>query len=539
VRSVTPAADAAKPLAPGAWLRAGPAWPILLLGIGTALLYGLLFNRDFSVDGLQYAYEVEAGAPLFHPNHLLFNALHAGLWHGASWLGIAPLRAIDAMQAVTATLGVLTVVCLAHYLAPRAGARRAALLGALLACSFGFWNFAQEPEAYVPPLFCIALSLVLLRDPARAPGWPRTAVLAVLAVFAVLLLQQHVFWYPVLLLLLAARLRGDATRRVKLWLVGLGVPAVCLLVYLGTGLAADRLGDPSALFAWLLGYGYEPGVGLETYRAAPPFGARLAGLVLGLGNLLFAYEVAMHGVWIAVAGTGAILVFATLAPAWTLALRARSTDAFALLLFFVANLGFAFWWESRNIEFLLPLAFAAIALAGLGSAALRIGWLATCVLAVLVINAATAFVPQRETPTRYLRAQALHQVERLASGDLLIAEELNTARWLRYFEEVDVGFLPGAVSAAMHGEQALVAARAQLLAALAGSQRVYTMERNEHGRLRALARRAAILGRVGYRGEVESDVDALYDGLVLVPVAGAPGVERVMPPTDPGGSTPR
>jgi hypothetical protein len=465
--------------------------------------------------------------------------VHAGFWHAAAWFGIAPLRAIDSMQAITAVLGVLTVVCLAHYLAPRAGALRAALLGALLACSFAFWNFAQEPEAYVPPLCCIALSLGLLRDPAHAPGWPRAAMLALLAVLAVLMLQQHVFWYPVLLLMLAARLRGDAARRAKLCMVGLGVPLACLLAYLGTGLATDRLGDESALLAWLLGYGYEPGVGLDTYRAAPPFGARLAGLLLGLGNLLFAYEVAMHGAWIAIAAASAILVVATLTPAWSAALRARSVDALALLLFFVANLGFAFWWESRNIEFLLPLAFAAVTLAGLGGTMLRIGRLATCVVAVLAINAATAFVPQRETPSRYLAALALHRAQTLGPGDLLVAEELNTARWLRYFEGADVGFLSGAVSAAMHGEQALAAARAELQAALARSRRVYTMERHEHGRLRALARRAAILGRAGYRGEVESDLDALYDGFVLVPVPGAPGVERVLAPIDPGGAAPR
>lgn len=503
--------------------------PIILLGGFVVLLQVALFNHDFSVDGLAYATAVESGTDLLHPNHLLFAVLHRALWQAVHWFGLGPTRAIWWMQGVTAMSAVVTVLATAAYLVPRAGAQRAAGLGALLACSFAFWNFAQEPEAYVPPLCCVALSLWLLRDPARVPGPMRLLALAGLATLAVLLLQQYVFWYPALLVLLAARLSGCPTRWRRVLLVALVVPLACLLVYLATGLAAGRVIDAASLAPWLLGYGFDPEQGIATYRLAPGAAERVSGLALGLANLVFAYEVARHPVWLGVAAALGLGLLFVLAPAWRAALgrRDRSADAAALLLFAIGNGVFALWWESRNIEFLLPLAFAAVVMAGLGATRLRPTLLAGLVLGVFATNAAVAFWPQRQTPARYTTLIALHVSERLTASDRVIVEELNTVRWLGYFHSASPGFQSGAISAAMHGEQALAAARAQLLRALDERRRVYTTELDERGRLRDLATRFAILGRAGYRGEVETDLDRLYDGLELSPVTGAPGVRRV------------
>jgi hypothetical protein len=503
--------------------------PILLLGAFVALLQVAMFNRDFTVDGLAYATAVESGTDLLHANHLVFAVLHFALWQGAQWIGVAPDRAIWLMQGATAACAVATAMAAAGYLAPRTGAMRAALLGALLAGSFAFWNFAQEPEAYLPPLFCVALSLYLLRDPARIPGAGRIISLVALAVVAVLLLQQYVLWYPALLLLLADRLRAGPNRARALGLVAGIVPLCCLVVYLASAAWLGRLDDAASLMQWMLGYGFDPEQGIATYRAPPALPERFAGLLLGLGNLLFAYEVALDRTVLVVAscvGLGALLL---LVPAWREAFLQRQQigDVAALMVFGGGCLVFAFWWESRNIEFLLPIGFAAVLLAGLGAHRLHPIALSVIVVCVVSINALTAFWPQREAPARYASILALHEREALTAEDRVIVEELNTLRWLRYFHGGDAGFLSGAVSAAMHGEQALGDARAQLLKALAEGRRVYSTEIDEHGRLRALAERFAILGRAGYAGEVESDVDRLYDGLELSPVAGAPGVRRV------------
>jgi hypothetical protein len=494
-------------------------------------LYTLLFNRDFTVDGLAYATAVESGHPLFHSNHLLFNAIHHGLWRALD--GFGPQRAIWWIQGVNAATGVLTVTAMSIYLSRRAGAIRAALLAGLLAGSFAFWSFAQEPEVYLPPLGCVAVSLALLRDPRCAPGWAQVAMVSMLAVFAILLLQQYVLWYPSLLMLLADRLGTDAARRQKLAFVAIAVPLVCLAVYLGIGFALERVRDLDGLLHWLLGYGWSQDAGVTTYRTPPPLPARVAGLGLALGNLVFAYEVAQTPLRMLAATITGLGLVALLLAGWRAAWHARAADAGALVLFLVLNLAFAFWWEARNIEFLLPVAFAGMTLAGYGASRLQPALLATVLLVVVAINAFSAFWPQRTTPERYQEVLALHRQVELRASDAVIAEELNTTRWLAYFHGIDTTFLPGAVSAAMHGDQALADARRELLDALAEGRRVFTLERAQRGRLRALAERFAVLGRAGYAGEVETDLDRLYDGLVLEPVQGLPSAQRVLAPMSP------
>ena len=96
---------------------------VLLVGA----LYSVMFNRDFTVDGLTYATAVESRTSLFHSNHLVFAALHSGLWEGLRAISFGPERAIWLMQGVSAICGVATVFALAVYVAPRAGWLRAAL----------------------------------------------------------------------------------------------------------------------------------------------------------------------------------------------------------------------------------------------------------------------------------------------------------------------------------------------------------------------------------------------------------------------------
>lgn len=502
-------------------------WPFLGLAAFVVLIHAVMFNRDFTVDGLAYATAVESGSGLWHSNHLVFAAIHFAIQHLVQAVSAVPVRAVWTMQVATALCGLGTVLALATYMAPRAGVVRACLLAALLACSFAFWSFSQEPEAYVPPMFCVALSLALLRERELAPGPWRIALLAALAVLAVLLLQQYALWYPALLILLRSRLAPGADRRRALAWVGVGVPVACLAAYLAVGAASGGIEDASGLARWLLGYGYDPDAGVSTYRAAPPLSARALGFALGLGNLLFAYEVALDARWMFAAIIVGIVLLLALFPSWWAAVREASPDAVALCAFLLANALFAFWWESRNIEFLLPLAFAGVALAGLAVDRVDRVALGVAVLGVLSINAGSAFWAQRETPTRYRDLLSLHLAEKLTSRDAVIVEELNTTRWLAYFHGVEPRFLSGAISAAMHGDLVLDDARRGLESALGEGGRVYTFERDEHGRLRALAERFAILGRRGYAGEVETDVERLYDGLTLEPVAGVAGVEKV------------
>lgn len=498
-----------------------------------ALLYFGLFNHDFTVDGLRYATQVEVGTALFHPNHLIPNWLFRVIWHALGAAGL-DLRAAWAMQATNAVAGIATALCLLRALAVRAGVGRAFVLTLLYALGFAAWNFAQEPEVYVLPAFAVAASLALIWR-AASLGWGRVTALLALAVFAVLCLQQYVFWYPALLALVWYAPLGDS-RCVKLVLLALGVPLICAAIYLVIGIGLDAFVDRSHTLAWLLGYAWDAQHGFGTYRPAPAFGARMFGAALGLGNLAFAYEV--------------------VASAWTLVLAAVGVAALGILMFqalrrvrgerivFVvfawtaANFLFALWWESRDIEFLFPVWLGAITLLGLGASALDRRVLAFALVVVGGANFAFAFWPQRDWPERYGVAAALAETEHLDPDDALVTEELNTVSYLAYFRGVDVHFIPGAVSAAMHVSASVADARASLDRALAGGARVYTTEFDEHGRLAAIARRFGSLGRTGFDGGIERDLVAFYAGLEARPtnVAGARRIvsanDRLFAPPD-------
>jgi len=503
----------------------------LVLGLG-ALWFGL-FNHDFSVNGLRYADDVERGIELFHPNHLLPNLLYRGIYLATHLAGATGLRAIWLMQAINVCAGLVVAVSIARIALAHGGRAHAVLIGALYGVGFAAWNFAEEPDVYILPAAAVAVSLAMLLARARL-DWRAIGVLALLAVFAVLTLQQYVFWYPALLALVAARDLG-AQRRQKLRVLAFGVPLACLLAYVLTGVLQGRLHGVDDALGWFLGYAWSGQGGLATYRPAPGLLPRLLGAVLGLGNLAVAYEVILSratAVVAAIACVPLLLVVAQGARALRHAVAGVRRDAAIIGLWCIANLAFATWWESRNIEFLFPIWVGGAALAALVAPRIDSRLLVLAVTLIGGVNLAAAFWPQRDWPQRYRVAAALARQERLARTDVLITEELNTIGYLHYFAAVDVRFQPGAVSAAMHASVPVSQARAAIDSALAAGARVYTTELDERGRLREIARWFAPLGRSGFDGAVDRDIAALYRGLDLSaqPVS---GVHRIAPATVP------
>jgi len=500
----------------------------LILALG-AIGFGL-FNHDFSVNGLRYADDVERGIELFHPNHLLPNLLYRCAWLAAQWIAPGGLRAIWLMQAINVGAGLVVAASMARIALAHGARGRAVLIGALYACGFAAWNFAEEPDVYILPAAAVALSLALLL-PRSALEWRAIAALAALGIFAVLTLQQYVFWYPALIALVAARDLG-AARRAKLVTLGLGIPLVCLLAYVAAGILQGRLHGIGDVPGWFLGYAWSDHAGFATYRPAPDLSSRLLGTALGLANLAVAYEVIlMPATVVAAAAVGLALALVAWRSARFLrgARAAVRHDAAVVALWSAANLVFATWWESRNIEFLFPVWIGGIALAALAVTALDRRLLVATALLAGGVNFATAFWPQHDWPQRYRVAEALARHERLARADVLITEELNTIGYLHYFAQTDVRFQPGAVSAAMHASLPVARARSEIDAALAAGARVYTTELDERGRLREIARWFAPLGRSGFDGAVDRDIAALYRGLDLS-VQPVPGARRVAAP---------
>jgi hypothetical protein len=494
------------------------------VALSLSVLYFGFFNHDFSVDGLRYASQVEAGGPLFHPNHLLPNALFWLAWRAVTGLGIE-VRAIWVAQSLNALVGIGTALCLARALAARTGVAAAGALALLYALGFAAWTFAQEPEVYVLPSLAVTASLALLW---RVPsiGWGRLIGVMTLAILAVLCLQQYVFWYPALLALLW-RYDLGSDRRAKWWTTVLVIPLVCLAAYLAIGWQQWQLGDVSHAVSWFFGYAWDVQHGFGTYRAAPEFSRRALGLLFGLANLALPYEVLMSP-WALAAGMMGLSVLVALLWRARAAFRRAApfrADACIITLWMSANLVFAFWWESRDIEFLLPVWLAGIVV--LGSA--QSGWRLPIFTALVLgsVNLSMAFAPQREWPQRYRVALELAQKVSFRESDVLITDELNTIGYLNYFHGVKVRFLPGAISAAMHAAQPVPQARAGLDQALVGGARVFTTELDERGRLYRIAEWLAPIGRPGYEGGIDNDVREFYRGLHLLP-GPVPGTRQVV-----------
>ena len=515
-----------KPAAAAAWPAAG------LTALVVAGLYFGFFNHDFSVNGMNYARDVERGVALFHPNHLLPNVLYRGAYRLAQAFGAGSLRAIWLMQAINVCAGVSAAAAIAVIARVHTGTRAAVLVGVLYAVGFAAWNFAEEPDVYVLPAaaVCVSMALLAWRD---ALSWRSIGALGALAVFAVLTLQQYVFWYPALLFLVARRNLG-AARRGKLLALAIGIPLACFAAYVAAALWQGQLHTWSDALGAFLGYAWDAQRGFGTYRPAPSWTARLAGVMLGSGNLVFAWEAAFSTLAL-IAVPVALVSLAHCAWRTIVSLRtgaavARS-DALIVLAWGAANLVFAAWWEARNIEFLLPVWIAFCVALALAAPALNGRALALAVLLIGGVNLTVAFAPERDWPPRYRVAAALAQHEQLRAGDVLVTEELNTVDYLHYFEHVDVRFLPGAVSAAMHTSQSVAQARAELDRALATGARVYTTEPDEQGRLHRLAAVFGVLGRADFDGGIERDIAQFYRGLDISeqPV---PGVRRVRAAAD-------
>lgn len=504
------------------------------LGVGACLVFGAallainlwLLNHDFTVDGLAWARAVDDGTDLFHSNHLLFNALHWAWIHLAQAAGLALERSIWAIQIVNVIAGTASAVLIARLASTRTGALAAISLGLFTMAGFAFWAFSQEPEVYILPGFLVVLSVaVLQRDQRLSSG--SAVVLAGLATLAILLLQQYVLWYPALLGLARRRMPASRSPRRRVWAILILVPPLaCLSVYLLVAVLVGHPLDANGLLSWFLGYGYQADVGIATYRDAPALGYRLGSVLLGLANLFFAYEIVIAWWSMAAAFVIATLwLLATIPALIPLCERFRG-DAGWLLLFGTLSLLFACWWEARNIEFLLPVWFALVLVLALHAERLRLALWLPAVAGLLILNATVSMIPQRTFPDRYVSAMALASQEQLTARDWLITEELNTVRWLDYFQGVAVGFIPGAISIKTHAEIDLDEVIARIDAAIASGGRVYTTEMDERGRLRAIAERLALVGRVHGRS-VADILHDLYSGYEIRAVPDMTGIHQL------------
>ncbi|MCX7790762.1 MAG: DUF2723 domain-containing protein [Chloroflexaceae bacterium] len=408
---------------------------LLIPALLFAALYLLTLTGVHTFDALSYILDVDRKPwrELFHPHHLAYGPLGAGIRLAASSLGWEG-SAERLLQAANALAGGLGAGLFAALLARLTGRWQAAALGALLlGASYAYWYYAVEVEVYtIAALFLIA-ALWLMLELARRPAPLLALGLGAIQGLAVLFHQTNVLLSLPALVALGMGLRAapatDARPQTGPALLAYAAPLALLVggAYLWVGLGVSGFRSWEALFRWAAGYT------TTGYWGGAVDGARLALLGRGLAR-----TIAHPG--------GALIGLALLA---TLLLNARRLaraprGALAISLTWLAVYGaFFIWWEPENIEFWiasLPPFYLLVVLAAflpVSDQPLPRFWpalLLACGLALLPLNGIA--IARRGDATRDLqRVTAAALAARSAPGDLLIVPDGVLELYLPFYVE--------------------------------------------------------------------------------------------------------
>ena len=142
-----------------------------LLFSALAALYWVTATHTNTFDAVAYANQIGLAAQtgtvraLFHPHHLLFNALGYGVWRlaRAGGYGGGPLIVLQRINAVVGAAGVTLAFLALRRLVPR---RIAWVATALLALSSGWWICATDGRVNMISAVLLLAAFALLLSPA-------------------------------------------------------------------------------------------------------------------------------------------------------------------------------------------------------------------------------------------------------------------------------------------------------------------------------------------------------------------------------------
>jgi len=191
------------------------------------LVYLLFPTKNYYWDGVFFARVIESApgfhAPLFHPNHLLYNVVGYFLYKATQAVGLK-WRAIEVLQVANSVVSVLTAYLLYQIL--KRSLRSNYLVWSLtLAFAFSstWWKFSTDANAYIFSVFCLLLAFYFTLEKFK----PRPLLVAVIFSAAALLHQLAVIAYPVIALALFWQASATSPRKRALL-----VAQFCLLSFL-------------------------------------------------------------------------------------------------------------------------------------------------------------------------------------------------------------------------------------------------------------------------------------------------------------------
>ena len=486
--------------------------PALLLFCGTLTLYLATRTAANTFDAVSYANQIAHLYPrthdlrwLFHPHHLLFNALGYVLWRAARLFGYSggSLVVLQTLNAVLGSAGVSLYYLTLRRLLQRS--RGLPLLIALgLALSFGYWICATDGRVNMPSTFLMLAAFAALTRFLDAPRPAFAALTGFLAGGAVLFHESAGLFVVVGLagMLLAddAALLPAVRAPCRLHFVGAYLAAWAAtagLPYLAVGVLALHLHSLAAFRAWSEAYselgwwwdfhilhnlgsdGYalrhasfaEPGSRPSTFTLSP----HLPPLLVGL------YTVSVLG-WLG----GIYAVLASLPQLWRSHARALVV---VLLLWIAVYAAFFTVWSPGYFVFWVPVLVPASLLLALTLAHYRArrgglaanwlvgGWIAAYAALNLLVGVLPHLSPQAD-PFRRIAADVRAHTR---PGDVVLVAGAGDGGpcevALPYFADRDVISLHGLLTKKRDDTAAaLLVAQLEIGSALASGHAVYALD---------------------------------------------------------------
>ncbi|MHB8055444.1 MAG: hypothetical protein ACYDH3_09370 [Candidatus Aminicenantales bacterium] len=213
--------------------------------------------REQTGDSLEYAQSARSGSLLFHPHHLLFNAVIRCFWNGIKVVfpSADPIAAGQSHNILWALITLAAVFVIVRRMTGSTGATVVFTLG--LFVTAGIWQYATFIEVYVPSIGCLAVVLALLY--LRRPGPPSfglQAAIVALCVLGILYNQMVIFFVAALAVLWTPRFGFRAIRRTAGLIAAIGF--LVLGAYIAAFLTTVFPKTPAGFVHWCLSYAFSP-----------------------------------------------------------------------------------------------------------------------------------------------------------------------------------------------------------------------------------------------------------------------------------------
>lgn len=413
----------------------------VLLGIAVLSLDLALRNRNYQVDALTYALDIEdpSRPDFFHPHHVLFTPLAWLAVRVVQWFDPAA-RAIGPAQILVACGGAAGVAVFYGFLhrTLRRGTLYPLLGAILLALCYGYWHYSTELESYVLPVAPLLLSALSLHGPDAQPTPARAARAAAWHALAIGFHQIHVLFTVVLLgLILTTEGLG---RRERFRLAAAYAATLALAaggIYLGIALLTGHGGSPRELFQWSTSYAHAGRWG--AFHWANLYfgggGALTAVMAKGLIQRILSEPswtaATVGGVALtAIAGAGITALLAVWLGNARVLIGERGFLFRLALVWPAAYIPFLLWWEPYNpehwISLLVPLCIATASLVSSDAPvrgfprALRRATFPVLLFTIGTVNLFSEILPESRWKNNEYYAFSAQAVRHVRSADLLL-----------------------------------------------------------------------------------------------------------------------